>query len=106
VLSPVFILTTKGNREDEEPRNRSAKMRVMCVNAITRIVLIEECYVDAVTRMSWNVSITFVVRLLCFPLFLVKVRTCVARFCSRKCIMIFCLHICIINRHWSVNIWV
>jgi len=52
VLSPVFISTTKGNREDEEPRNRSAKMRVMCVNAITRIVLIEECYADAVTRMS------------------------------------------------------
>jgi len=51
VLSPVFI-STKGNRKDEESRNRSAKMRVMCVNAITRIVLIEECYADAVTRMS------------------------------------------------------
>lgn len=52
VLSPTFI-SMKGYREGEEPRNRSAKMRrVMCVKTITRVVLTEKCYADAVTCVS------------------------------------------------------
>lgn len=54
ILPCYLYLDDEGkSREGEEPRNRSAKVRhVMCVKAITRVVLIEECYADAVTRVS------------------------------------------------------
>lgn len=93
------------DHDDEgKSRRRSAAKarRVMCVNAITRVMLTEGCDADAVTRVSRNVSITSVVRLFCFPLFLVKDRVFASHdFCSKARNP---LPMYTINRHRNINI--